>query len=512
MMIFKRPAVLLLLVIFSVYSQTSNAGWLTEAWNRRFNKAGMPTATAMPNAPAFSVQADGAQVPNRQLYRPNLASLIVNKDVLLTLPTSIQEWLRSETILLSRNVDTMRLMTPEHNDQNKLFTPESGNVFQLTGFWIDADELKVSQSEFPEQLKDFFVREVNGRQQYLLLVHPESYAFYNTRLDLSRLETETFLATATASSRSLLVWKPGRENDVFVGKVSLNAQIGGVDRTIKGVEGAMSVGIDMTLAGAKDLPKNFSAFREVFSAIPTGMDRGAMIIRTIPEDMINGKKAFIPLFALYAKPSDGQAPLLLQMLNKFKETSDADPETLVEKTIIQPFIDEWFNLAMHGVLMEPHAQNVLIGLNKKGIPNGDFRHRDFGGFNINMPYRQAHGYFVPETLPTFSGSVARDYYFDAHAGNYRKSLDNYFDAGFLFNIEKSLLDWNQAGLIHSNIKAGNLREMMMSRIKQRLEESLGDLSHMTVNYDTLAALMERAAQKQKGNAQGLLCEKAFGQK
>lgn len=394
------------------------------------------------------------------------ASVIVSRNLLQNLPPGVQDWIRNETILLSRKTDTVRLLSPEQNAQNPLFAPEAGNVFKLYGFWIDSSELKAYESELPKNIKALVVRQHDGKTQFLFFVHPESYAYYAQRLDFSILDREEFLATSTASSRSLVVWKPGFEQDVFVAKVSLNATIGHVDRTIKGIETAMSIGIDRTLRGARDLPSQFSVFREVLGVIPTGMDRGGMILRALPTDMVNGSRTFIPFFSLYAKSPDGSNPLLIDMINR----SGEDPVQFVENKIIIPFINEWFDSAMSGVLMEPHAQNVVMEIDETGMPTGRFRHRDFGGFNIDFKFRKENGLFVPEELPTFTGSIDADYYIAAHQKNLSSSLNHYFDAGFLHPLEQNLMEWQKANLIKgARIQEGELRRRALKQVSIKIK-------------------------------------------
>lgn len=407
--------------------------------------------------------------------RPSLPSAqehIEDVNLLKTLPEGVQKWHRAETILLSRKVDTTRLMSPETNKQNVLFAPEAGNVFRLYGFWIDEKEFKSYASHMPANLDKTFRRVVDGRRpQILFLVHPESYKFYASRFDLASFERETFLATATASSRSLIVWKPGHEQDVFVAKVSLDANIGGVDRTIKGVEAAMSVGTNEILTGAKDLPGNFKFFEENFSAIPKGMDRGAMIIRSIPPQIVSGQQSFIPLFAVYAQPADGSTPLLLTWLKNHPEQT---PRDFVRQRLLEPFLRQWVKLAVEeGILMEPHAQNVMIGLDEKGEPQDVFLHRDFGGFNIDMAYRNQIGLSVPGHLPTFTGQVSKDYYQDAHLRNLSTSINSYFDAGFAHNIQGALMNWSSEGKIPSGMSHGEISQMITQILSSELSRYQG---------------------------------------
>jgi hypothetical protein len=421
---------------------------------------------------------------------------IVDHTFFNALPESIRQWHDAETALLSRKVDDVRLMSPETNLQNPLFSPEAGHVFQLWGYWIDVPNLIVHQNSMSPYLKQTFFRNHNGREQMLFLVHPESYAFYKDKIQFAGLDRELFFATATASSRSLIAWKRGDEANAFIAKVSLAAKIGGVDRTIKGTEAASSVGIDRILVGASDLSKDFKVFREVMSAVPKGMERGAMIVRQIPSEMSQGTVRAVPFFSLYAEPSDGRKPLLLQMIENQRNIGiNESPRDFVENRIIRPFVKQWLRLAIENNLVtEPHAQNVMLVIDGNLMPTGTFIHRDFGGFNIDILTRKSRGLFVPEVLPTFTGSIEKDYYFDAHIENFRTSMNNYFDAGFVHNIEHSIQKWQNKGLISASFNRSELGMRLVSILSEEIGSYLDVPMAVNSDYSNLSKLVDSARQ------------------
>jgi len=115
----------------------------------------------------------------------------------------------------------------------------------------------------PSTLTHHFIRNKNGKNEFLFLIHPESHRFYKDLLPFSQVK-EIFLATPTSSSRSLVVWKAGMEKNPFVAKVSLDRQIGNFVRTIDDLEIAKSIGVDMIIAGSpNEFSKNMAFIREV---------------------------------------------------------------------------------------------------------------------------------------------------------------------------------------------------------------------------------------------------------
>ncbi len=446
-----------LVLIVSLFTSTSfsdpesesgtfaRPSFIARLWNLLRNKDNNPNPSyvyikSQPSVDIGTLNLQGVS-PSAEVAppvaQPNFNTILRDPNLLLALPPPILAWYRAETERLSRAYSRLAVGV---NNQNTIFTPEAGNVFEMTGYWLDADRLKVYESSIPKELREQFVRIRNDKVQYLFLVHPESYSMYKGILTTD-LETETYLAAATSSSRSVLTWKEGQEDKAFIAKVSLNVEIATVDRSIKGVETAMSIGIDRILR-LSNLPKSFKYFREVLGIIPAGLPRGGMIIRSFPKEMRDPDVRLVPLFSLYAKHKT-ERPLLLEMIL----TSGMTPIDFVTSQIIDPFIGQWVDLVVNsGILTEPHAQNVLIEIGKDGLPTGSFYHRDFGGFNIDLKFRQEKNLAVP-TLPSFTGDVASDYYQDSHSGNIHASLFSYFNGGFVSNLDTNINEWIKAGWI-----------------------------------------------------------------
>ena len=454
-------------------SSTALAGFeynhLKRAWQsvkeKAFGKKAGPTQ-ALPN----EIQAAPAPIPRYE-------SLIRDRKLLEKLPAPIQRWLKLETEHLSREYSRM---VPAINNQNQIFSPEAGNVFEITGYWIDIEKLKVFKSSIPAELHEKFFRQKDGKEKVLFLVHPESYRLY-TSLLTPDLETEKYLAAATSSSRSLLVWREGQELDSFIAKLSLDVEIGGVVRSIKGTEAAMSIGIDRILK-LSNLPAAFRFFSECFSVIPKGLERGGMIIRAFPEEMKNPKLTIMPLFSLYAINKNGKPPLAEMIA-----ASGLSPDVYVRTRIIEPFIHHWVELAVeNGILTEPHAQNVLIEIGENGQPTGRFFQRDFGGFNIDLKYRQRIGLEVPE-LPTFTGNIEADYYQSAHGDNLFSSLHNYFEGGFVYNLDRNINEWIKLGWIKgSTFSFEEAHIWILNTLKEDLARYGSEINMTTMDQISLA--------------------------
>jgi hypothetical protein len=359
------------------------------------------------------------------------------------LPPGVQRLIFAEQKLLSRDLNEERVMSPKDNKQDDHFKPENGQTFEVKSFWVPKSQLSAFTSEhMSATLKKLFVKNHGGQENYLVLVHPESESFYE-ELTRSADRGPKFWATSTASSRTLVMWPDQRPELAFFGKLSLNKEIGGVVRTIPQGEVARSLGTTEVLYKNESiLPKSFRFLPESLSLIPKGWPRGGMIIREIPADLAAGKADFIPLFSLYADRGDAP-PLLAEMIQK----SGMDAKTFVDQKIISPFIKQWMEMVLiHGISMEPHAQNVLIGLDANGMPNGKFMHRDFGGFNLDLESFAKLNTLLPKALPSIT-SVAEDYHQKFSKSSVNESLEVFFEQGFVYNLDQKLPEWVKKGWI-----------------------------------------------------------------
>jgi hypothetical protein len=384
------------------------------------------------------------------------------------LPPGVEELIYDEQILISRDLDESVIMSPKLNNQDEFYTPEKRNVFALKTYWINEEYLNAfKDAGLNPELEKLMHRTQNGVSQWRFIVHPESESFYSELLKTATRGKDWY-ATSTSSSRTLVVWPPTRPDLVFFGKLSLDKEIAGVARTIPAGEVARSLGTTATLNTiSSDLPKNFNYFPESIGLMPKNFERGGMIVREIPEDIKSGKDKFVPLFSLYAKcKSCRKNPLLMDMINR----SGMGPEAFVRNKIISPFLDQWLELVINeGISMEPHAQNVLVGIDDNQDLNGKFLHRDFGGFNIDFEFRKKAKLKIPPNLPAIK-SLAIDYHQKFHVSSLESSLHTYFISGFAFNLDKVLSQWSEEGLIPKYFKGPTFfQDMVLKELAKKLK-------------------------------------------
>ncbi len=379
------------------------------------------------------------------------------------LPLGAAELLKYEQRYMNRAIDTSKIVALV-SKQSHQYSPEGQQVFEVKSYWLPASGLYVFEDALGEpKLKTKFRREnENGQEEILFLVHPESEDFYRKIL-INAPSGPKFTATATASSRTLMMWADSHPEEVFFGKLSLDKEVAGVVRTIPKGEVARSVGVSKILGLAQaEMPTSFGFMPEFFGVMPKGMDRGGMILRALLKNYSSGASRLIPMFALYTKPD---ADTLSPIENMIKQTY-LSPRDFVSFKILRPFVEQWVELAVnHGITMEAHAQNFLMEVNLYGMPTGKFVHRDFGGFNINLQFRRTHNLKMPESLPTVTNEK-EDYHQKFKEQALRQSLEVYFEGGFLFGMSEMLVKMGYADLDYDNLK--KLFRMELIRIFEKV--------------------------------------------
>ncbi len=415
------------------------------------------------------------------------------------LPPPLRDWIGNEQGRMSRSVDTTRI-TALTNHQDPRYAPESKQTFAVKSYWIDADKLQSFTGDgIAPELRAIFTRTSGGRAQVRLLVHPESEELYRSFLAQSgAVAAPALQATATASSRTLLVWPQGKPGQACFAKLSLDKEIGGVRRTVSQGEVARSVGINNVLELARqrgELPAGFKFIPEVLSAIPRGMSEGGMVVRQIPREVLTGQVRYVPLFSLYAEGGPGEKPLLAEMIAR----SGQSAEVFIRERIIRPFARQWIQLSvLSGIAPQPHAQNIMLEVGRDGLPTGNFVHRDFGGFNLDFAFRRERALAMPGELPRIT-TVDKDYKndrFGAPAHQVGK-LDSFFYGGFVFNLEQSLPAWSERGWVRgSGLRSGDFKRMLCSELEGeyraltgRSVKLAGDLG----NLDRLLAARQATA-------------------
>lgn len=411
------------------------------------------------------------------------------------LPLSVRNFLYSERYRMDRSAND-ELLTPDKEKLDPRYSPEGKKLFKVKGYYIDAAKFEVFEHDFSREIKDLFIKEINGRKHVLLVVHPQSEAFYRNFLlenGVNPMRPHVSMwAAPTASSRSLVTWVDGNESRPFMTKVSLDIVIGEAPRTIKGGEIARSVGHSKIIDTAQRDGMEIEYFKEPFGIMPKGMKRGGMLVREFPKELISGQMEVAPLFSLYGVGDTQERPLLLSMI----EQSNLSLNKFLETKIFRPFARQWLYLAIdHGIYMEAHAQNITAVIQNKNLA-GEFIFRDLGGFTIDIKYRARRGLLLPNELPILN-SFERDYVQNRHRYEMSGSIEYYFVGGFVYNLDRYLKQWQEQGLLKTKpLRKGQIEALFLRIMREEYKAKTGETLVLNrSDYSQLTKAVYRARRK-----------------
>ena len=352
---------------------------------------------------------------------------------------------------------------------NPRYQPESSLVFEVPTFWVDKDlyEIRMDESSTPKEIKKIMFRKYKGKEQVLISVHPEGFDYYPEIISQAQAG-EPFVSMASASPRTLITLANDKGVKVgFYNKLSLNKRLGGNIRLIHKQELARSYFVTKLLSETKNLPADFGYYPEFLVMIPKNQDLGGTILRSIPQDVLNGKVSHIPFFALYASMPDGSKPLIIQMA----ENSEMQVDEYFQEKIVEPFLKQWMIMAFdQGITMEPHGQNTLFEVDAKGAVTGKFIHRDFGGFTVDIEYRKKLGLPVPE-LTEINGYTVKYTQEDVGYG-LKTSLDLYF-ANVVANFGNRYEEWFKKGWVKKNLRVSDFHQKLIQSVESTYQQKTG---------------------------------------
>ena len=421
------------------------------------------------------------------------------------LPSSVVNWWIYETYYASTEADPIYFGHLDQTDVGFRYRPEAHQVFDVTGYWLPEKKLHTFSDQLPEAIRELTQRlnPHTGEREVLYFVHPESEALFPEIVGNRELERSVFKAVATSSTRGLLLWKPGAEHSPFVGKLSLNREVAELLRTVSGFETQFSVQASGILREV-DFPEGSSFMREVFGAVVRGHPEGGMILRALPEGVLSGQLTLAPLFALYGGANEiEKGSLLLRLIR----ASGLQPLDFVRTRLVRPFVRAWVRLARQGIVMEPHAQNVLVALSMVEDVIARLEFRDLGGFAFDPQYREAKGLPVPRSSPDPdlmgpSGEAGK------HATYLFKSLERKFLRGFLYGIESVFAEWRKDRVFAKElVPSWWAAEMLAQEVSAEISLQLGREVKVRSDFKDIA---QKVSLLQKAGAVGPgLCLNVF---
>ncbi len=379
-----------------------------------------------------------------------MSAEIIQQEVIEQLPPALGAWIALERFQLHK----------QHIFQNTArdptfdirYFPQNCRPFLLPCYWVPRKCLYVRGEQVPAagQLR-FFTGE-SAHERVLFPIHPSAIDGYRTFLrEVAARDAAAdglrIWGVPTSSTRTLLAWPDGDGRGAVFIKTSLHSPIFG-DRRVSRLKVGRSIGLsEMVRDSRSTLPGSLHFLQEVVGFSPRGAPDSGAVIRVVPPEIMEGRVQVAPLFSLLGG-NEGRPPLLLTLLKH----SDMEPVRWVEQVLCASFAPLWLEMSMrHGLILEAHAQDLLLGLGVDGLPSGHFYYRDFEGLQVDWELRRANGSPAPHGMPnawawreTYGTWGYR--YCDFPWYKWRISLFDYLH--FVLNeIEVSLREWHERGLL-----------------------------------------------------------------
>jgi hypothetical protein len=414
------------------------------------------------------------------------------------LPSTLQRWLMLERFHL---YNPHIFQNPQRDPNfDTSYLPQNSSPFLIPCFFVPRRCLHVLSARHD----DIFFNHGDGSDADLLFpIHPSAVSHYEPFLrsvgarDASSQGIRVW-AVPTSSTRTLLAWPDMQPHRAVFIKTSLHSEILGSRRILR-ANAARSVGQwSLVNAEAGELPKMLAYLPETLAFTARQPPYTGAIVRSIPSEIMQGRISLAPLFSLIGG-SDQHSPLLPIMLPQ----TGMQAEEFVHRILCEPFAQLWVELSLKfGLIIEPHAQNLLLELSSDGCLRGRLWYRDFEGLHVDWDLRRRSGRPSPSDMPNAAswrdtyGTYGRS---NLLAAKWHISLAHYLYV--LREIECALRSWRDRGVIGGpSIWEGGVT-MMFSRclflaLERLYDKKLGepyDLHRSLKRFLILLAKLQKDA-------------------
>lgn len=322
---------------------------------------------------------------------------LVSDDALEQLPRSLQRQLTFERFHLHKP-ELFQDRSRDPGFDPKYF-PQNCGVVALPCYWIERRHLHVFGAGLHGADEFSFFSGDGPRSAVLFPMHPASVAHYRDLLaklsarDAAR-DGLRIWGVPTASARTFLAW-PDRmpERALFV-KLTLHSPIFG-DRRLYTWKIARSVGLSTLVRESLDrLPGDLNYFPEPVAFIPRQMPDSGVIVRSIPAQLKSDQLVAVPLFALMG--GQHAPPLFLTLM----ERARLRPRDFIEEVLCVKFARLWLEMTLrHGLILEAHAQDLMLAMAPDLRAIDRFYYRDFEGLQVDWELRRQRGLPLPRDMP-----------------------------------------------------------------------------------------------------------------
>jgi hypothetical protein len=204
------------------------------------------------------------------------------------------------------------------------------------------------------------------------------------------------------------------------------------------------------------------------------MPQSGVVFRTMPDEIRNGGTIAAPLFTLIGGSRENP-PLFLRI----ERSRHAKISDVLEGTLLKDFARLWIHLVFeHGLILEAHAQDLLLALTPDLAPLNTLYYRDFEGLTVDWCLRRARRLPEPRSLPNaFEWFSTYDTWgYPMYQLVSTKMMTSLYDYVFLVlgELESALLGWQAAGVvIGERITAGQLTSLFSRYLRTAIRETYG---------------------------------------
>lgn len=286
---------------------------------------------------------------------------------------------------------------------NEEYFPENAGIWNIPYIYLPLSEygnLCATVSDISEEIRNQIIVKRGGCECVIFFVHPSAWEKVLSHIDKT-LETvdsrsSEFFATPTSSIRSLVVWHRSQKRKPFVVKTSVFSVSYGFHRHLDwegvriqfsrremlqkiGTENILKHGLrlmdEVAISGLK-LKQPIIIERPEFlgPGQPAEIFELGNLVREIPADVIRGEKRLIPCTAYVSAERPNET--FIEFIAKQSKRDVVD--SLLE-SLLNPSLKALTGLMSDfGVVLEPHAQNVLIETDSDFRSTGRVCYRDLG--------------------------------------------------------------------------------------------------------------------------------------
>lgn len=316
------------------------------------------------------------------------------------LAPAFRRWLEFEQTCNERLIHDIFLPRfHQRSTSRRELAPEAQPTWPQEITWLPSDLARVYGPLAREFEDAFGLSRRSGRVPFFQ--HPQPTRTHRRLAARFNLEPlGDFLASPTASYRSVLAWAEGTRRPPVIIKHSIGALIGRRQRAFREKQIARAIMInaflDLIPAQARRRLR-FDWFSETAGVVDVESGRGCLIRRLPVAFERAGRNTLIPAFALTAARA-GRRPLLVELIRE----RGGSPEEYVIEHLLAPYVRALaFLLFEEGLQYEGHSQNVLFEITPDDQLSGRLFLRDLADTTANLAFRIAREKAWPKFPPGF---------------------------------------------------------------------------------------------------------------